>query len=369
MLAELKQLEVGGREVRRNAQDADHRDPRLLQRSLDARDADALSRAASGPGIDRPRIRGQDQRLCRHRRVSSRRIPARRGSSRWSASSPACRSSTRWSSGAKQIEVPKYLRPRTDTPKLTVGHGGCFGCIYSVRGAGGYQMFGITPMPIYDPKQEISLSPRLHDLLQSRRHREIQAGRPRRLMTRRSTRWTRRPLRAAHPAGDLRSRRVPRRPRRLQRQDSGGAPWQLRFVKPGLSTTVQDLGRPGYYHLGIPALRRHGSLRLRAANLLVGNTENAAVLEAVFHGAGARVRARLHRRGDRRRNDAEGRWRGAADAGPPSRSRQARRCPSTFSKPAPAPMSPFPAASTCRSSSAAARPIRSARSAAMRAGR
>src|SRR5262245_41350334 len=56
----------------------------------------------------------------------------------------------------KQIEVPKYLRPRTDTPKLTVGHGGCFGCIYSVRGAGGYQMFGITPMPIYDPRQEIS---------------------------------------------------------------------------------------------------------------------------------------------------------------------------------------------------------------------
>jgi len=56
----------------------------------------------------------------------------------------------------RQIEVPKYLRPRTDTPKLTVGIGGCFGAIYSVRGAGGYQMFGITPMPIYDPNQEIS---------------------------------------------------------------------------------------------------------------------------------------------------------------------------------------------------------------------
>jgi urea carboxylase len=56
----------------------------------------------------------------------------------------------------KQIQAPKYLRPRTDTPKLTIGHGGCFSAIYSVRGAGGYQMFGITPMPIYDPKQEIS---------------------------------------------------------------------------------------------------------------------------------------------------------------------------------------------------------------------
>ena len=56
----------------------------------------------------------------------------------------------------RQIEVPKYLRPRTDTPKLTVGYGGCFSCIYSVRGAGGYQMFGITPMPIYDPNQKVS---------------------------------------------------------------------------------------------------------------------------------------------------------------------------------------------------------------------
>jgi urea carboxylase len=55
----------------------------------------------------------------------------------------------------RQLEVPKYVRPRTDTPPLTVGHGGCFGCIYSVRGAGGYQMFGITPLPIYDPGQAL----------------------------------------------------------------------------------------------------------------------------------------------------------------------------------------------------------------------
>lgn len=56
----------------------------------------------------------------------------------------------------RQIEVPKYLRPRTDTPKLTIGHGGCFSCIYSVRGAGGYQMFGVTPAPIFDPDQRLA---------------------------------------------------------------------------------------------------------------------------------------------------------------------------------------------------------------------
>ena len=55
----------------------------------------------------------------------------------------------------RQLQVPKYLSPRTDTPALTVGHGGCFGCIYSVRGAGGYQMFGVAAAPIYDPEQRL----------------------------------------------------------------------------------------------------------------------------------------------------------------------------------------------------------------------
>lgn len=56
----------------------------------------------------------------------------------------------------RQLEVPKYLRPRTDTPERTVGYGGCFTAIYSVRGAGGYQMFGITPVPIFDPQQRLA---------------------------------------------------------------------------------------------------------------------------------------------------------------------------------------------------------------------
>ena len=56
----------------------------------------------------------------------------------------------------RQLLAPKYLRPRTDTPRQTIGHGGCFSCVYSVRGAGGYQMFGITPMTIYDPTQSTS---------------------------------------------------------------------------------------------------------------------------------------------------------------------------------------------------------------------
>lgn len=56
----------------------------------------------------------------------------------------------------RQIQLPKYLRPRTETPGLTVGHGGCFTAIYAVPGAGGYQMFGISPAPIFDMEQRLA---------------------------------------------------------------------------------------------------------------------------------------------------------------------------------------------------------------------
>ncbi len=58
----------------------------------------------------------------------------------------------------------------------------------------------------------------------------------------------------------------------------------VKVISPGLSTTVQDLGRPGYYHLGIPLSGAMDRLALRAANMLVGNDEGAAALEAVFMG-------------------------------------------------------------------------------------
>ncbi|HEY8706693.1 MAG TPA: biotin-dependent carboxyltransferase family protein [Burkholderiaceae bacterium] len=56
----------------------------------------------------------------------------------------------------------------------------------------------------------------------------------------------------------------------------------IEVIKPGLSTTVQDLGRPGYYHLGIPLSGALDQYALRMANLLVGNDEGAAALECTL---------------------------------------------------------------------------------------
>ena len=58
----------------------------------------------------------------------------------------------------------------------------------------------------------------------------------------------------------------------------------IEVKKPGLATTVQDLGRPGYYHLGIPLSGAMDQEAMIAANLLVGNQPDAAGLELVFMG-------------------------------------------------------------------------------------
>jgi biotin-dependent carboxylase-like uncharacterized protein len=53
---------------------------------------------------------------------------------------------------------------------------------------------------------------------------------------------------------------------------------------PGLMTTVQDGGRYGLYNLGFPPSGAMDDFSFRVGNLLVGNNENAAALEATYLG-------------------------------------------------------------------------------------
>ena len=54
--------------------------------------------------------------------------------------------------------------------------------------------------------------------------------------------------------------------------------------RPGLLTTVQDLGRPGHAHLGVPRAGAVDEPGLRRANRLVGNRPGAAALEVTAVG-------------------------------------------------------------------------------------
>jgi biotin-dependent carboxylase-like uncharacterized protein len=58
----------------------------------------------------------------------------------------------------------------------------------------------------------------------------------------------------------------------------------IRVRKPGLLTTVQDLGRPGVAHLGVPTAGAADRRALGLANRLVGNPPGAAALEVTLAG-------------------------------------------------------------------------------------
>ena len=58
----------------------------------------------------------------------------------------------------------------------------------------------------------------------------------------------------------------------------------IRVNQPGLASSIQDGGRYGYYHVGIPPSGALDQYSYLAANLLVGNEENAAVIECTYMG-------------------------------------------------------------------------------------
>ena len=54
----------------------------------------------------------------------------------------------------RQVEVPKYVWPRTFTPERAFGIGGAFSVVYPVQGAGGYQLYGISATPVLNVAQD-----------------------------------------------------------------------------------------------------------------------------------------------------------------------------------------------------------------------
>ena len=58
----------------------------------------------------------------------------------------------------------------------------------------------------------------------------------------------------------------------------------LTVVKPGMLTTVQDLGRRGYQSVGVPVAGPMDTYSHRLANQILGNDPSAAALEITLLG-------------------------------------------------------------------------------------
>lgn len=65
----------------------------------------------------------------------------------------------------------------------------------------------------------------------------------------------------------------------------------ITVLRPGLLTTIQDLGRYGYQKYGVIVSGGMDSYSLRVANLLVGNAEGEAVLEITLMGPTLKLEA------------------------------------------------------------------------------
>jgi KipI family sensor histidine kinase inhibitor len=154
-----------------------------------------------------------------------------------------------------RIATPRRATPRKRVPAGSVAIGGSQTGIYPLASPGGWQLIGRTPLALFDagrtPPALLALGDRVRFVLIS--EAEFQTLAPE--------------AAAAQQDGGERSAGV-----------------QVRVVEPGFQSTLQDLGRPGYAHLGVSASGAADALSLRVANWLVGNAEGAAALEMTLTG-------------------------------------------------------------------------------------
>jgi KipI family sensor histidine kinase inhibitor len=144
------------------------------------------------------------------------------------------------------LHVARRASPRTTVPAGAVGLAGGQTGIYPRPSPGGWQLLGHTDAVLFDPERD---PPAL--LAPGGRLRFV-------------------------PTDAAASAAVPERPR----LDEG----EVLVRRAGPLTTVQDLGRTGFAHLGVPLAGAADERSARLANRLVGNVESAALLEVTVGG-------------------------------------------------------------------------------------
>ncbi len=148
--------------------------------------------------------------------------------------------------------VPRLDSPRHRVPAGSVAIAGGLTAVYPAASPGGWQLLGRTTAPLWDPDRA---QPAL--LLPGARVRFRAVGSL--------------PVRPGEPAPDP-----------IIATAASAGPRRVEVLQPGPLTTIQDLGRAGLAHLGVPASGAADASSLRLANHLVGNEPGAACLETTL---------------------------------------------------------------------------------------
>jgi KipI family sensor histidine kinase inhibitor len=148
----------------------------------------------------------------------------------------------------ERLRVHRRSTPRLAVPAGSVAIAGGQAGIYPFASPGGWQVLGRTAVSLFDPSL-----PRPALLRSGDRVRFVAVD---------EVEMVSKTALPAEPAG----------------------PRWIEVIQPGALTTVQDLGRPGYESYGVSPGGAVDSQALRVANLLVGNPQDAAVLELCVTG-------------------------------------------------------------------------------------
>ena len=162
------------------------------------------------------------------------------------------------SGGHPSLDVPRRQTPRTRVPAGAVGLAGRFSGVYPQASPGGWQILGLTELPMWDLAREVPA------LLQPGfRVRFVDVA------VRQA---------ATLPETSSRLKAV------AEVDTQAAAAGSLEIVASGMQALFQDLGRPGLAAQGVAAAGAMDQAALRAANRLVGNAADAACVEIVYGG-------------------------------------------------------------------------------------
>ncbi len=162
-----------------------------------------------------------------------------------------------------ELAIPRRATPRAKVPAGSVGIGGVQTGVYPIGTPGGWQIIGRTDLKLFDATRSEPSWLRVGDRV---RFRAV----------------------APQPGAlEMTSNEVVDEvaiERRVGKKNVDAAARAFRVVQAGMWTTVQDLGRVGQRAAGVPLSGAMDAFAARVANLLVGNAENAAVLELTLLG-------------------------------------------------------------------------------------
>lgn len=166
----------------------------------------------------------------------------------------------------EKLAQPRRDSPRRQVPAGSIGIAGAQTGVYPMASPGGWQLIGRIGEPLFRPEAEepFLLAPGDRVVFVPGAFDGGGKGR-------------------AAVDADAKGSASPKT------AGTGGTNPILTVVKPGLFTTVQDAGRPGWRAYGVSAGGAMDAVSMRTANALVGNEEDAAVLEMTLSGGEFRV--------------------------------------------------------------------------------